>query len=51
MYLSTLYNSGVQATGIRAKGMIHGFVSFFSMASAAENIVNMVYGLAGAKLK
>ena len=50
MYLSTLYNSGVQATGIRAKGMIHGFVSFFGMVPAAENILTMVWNLAGNKL-
>ena len=50
MYLSTLYNSGVQATGIRAKGMIHGFVSFFSMVPAAENLVTMVWNLVRNKI-
>jgi acetyl esterase len=50
MYLSTLYNSGVQATGIRAKGMIHGFESFFSVVPAAEDIVAMVWNLAGNKI-
>ncbi|WP_393971556.1 alpha/beta hydrolase [Oxyplasma meridianum] len=50
MYLSTLYNSGVKATGIRARGMIHGFASFFSMIPAAENIVTMVWNLAGNKI-
>jgi len=50
MYLSTLYNSGVQAICIRAKGMIHGFESFFSVVPAAEDIVAMVWNLAGNKV-
>ncbi len=51
MYLSTLYSSGVQATGIRAKGMIHGFVSLFGMVTAAENILTMVLNLVGQKIE
>ena len=51
MYLSTLYSSGVQETGIRAKGMMHGFVSLFGMVPAAENILTMVLNLVGQKIE
>ncbi|MCL4438439.1 MAG: alpha/beta hydrolase, partial [Candidatus Thermoplasmatota archaeon] len=46
-YLSRMQKSGVRATGIRAKGMIHGFASFFPVVPAAENLLTMIYSLAG----
>jgi len=51
MYLSTLYGSDVQATGIRARGMIHGFLNFFGIVPAAENILAMVFSLCGQKIQ
>jgi acetyl esterase len=42
MYLKKLYDAGVLATGVRVKGMIHGFVSFTAAVPAAENIFSMV---------
>lgn len=50
MYLKRLYDAGVPATGIRAKGMIHGFLNFSGVVSAAENILSMVWSLVGQKL-
>ncbi len=51
MYLSKLYDAGVLATGIRAKGMIHGFLNFSDLIPAAESIAAMVWYLVGEKLK
>lgn len=51
MYLARLYNSGVQATGIRAKGMIHGFLNFSDLVPAAESIASMVWYAVGQKLR
>lgn len=51
MYLSTLYRAGVQATGIRARGMIHGFLNFYTIVPAAENITVMAFSLCGQKIK
>ena len=50
-YLGKLQRSGVNATGIRAKGMVHGFASFFPIVPASENILTMVWCLAGKILK
>lgn len=46
-YLAKLLKAGVRATGIRAKGMIHGFATFFPVSRSAENITRMVWSLAG----
>ena len=46
-YLAMMQKSGVRATGIRAKGMIHGFASFFPIVPAAENLLTMIWSLAG----
>ena len=46
-YLAMMEKSGVRATGIRAKGMIHGFASFFPIVPAAENILTMIWSLSG----
>ena len=51
MYLKRLYDANVPVTGIRAKGMIHGFLSFSGIVPAAENILSMVWALTGLKLK
>jgi acetyl esterase len=51
MYLSKLYDAGVPATCIRAKGLIHGFLNFSDFIPAAESIASMVWYLAGEKLK
>lgn len=49
-YLAKLEKAGVRATGIRAKGMIHGFASFYFVIPAAEDILTMVWSLVGSKL-
>ncbi len=46
-YLSRLQKAGVKATGIRAKGMIHGFANFFPIVPASENILVMLWSLTG----
>ncbi len=51
IYLSRLRNAGVPATGIRAKGMIHGFGSFISVVPAAMNIISMIWTLAGERMR
>lgn len=50
-YLNTLREAGVKATGIRARGMIHGFMSLFAMVPAAENLITMVFSLVGKKCR
>lgn len=50
-YLSTLQLAGVPSIGIRAQGMVHGFVSFINVVPAAWSIVTMVGALMGAKLR
>lgn len=49
-YLSKLYSAGVEATGLRANGMIHGFASFLNVIPAAHSFVTMVGNLIGQKL-
>lgn len=51
MYLSKLYSSRVRAVGLRAKGMIHGFLNFVAIAPAADAIVTMIWSQAGKTLK
>ena len=51
MFLSNLYDAGVLATGIRAKGLIHGFLNFSDFIPAAESIASMVWYMVGQKLK
>lgn len=50
-YLTMLQSAGVSTTGIRAKGMVHGFVSFINVVPAAWSIVTMVGALIGHKLR
>lgn len=49
-FLVRLYESGVQATGIRAKGMMHGFLNFSGIVPAANSIASMVWSEVGRKL-
>jgi len=50
-YVSKLHDAGVEATGIRALGLIHGFISYTSISKSAENIVKMVWCSVGSKLQ
>ena len=50
-FLSKLQAAGVQVTGIRAQGMIHGFASFINVVPAAWSIVTMIGGLTGETLR
>ncbi|MGC8497128.1 MAG: alpha/beta hydrolase [Thermoplasmata archaeon] len=51
MYIARLYDAGVPVTGIRAKGMIHGFINFAAVIPAAGSIASMIWFLAGQKLR
>ncbi len=44
-YVKKLRKSNVNAVGIRASGMIHGFATDFEISYAAKNIVKMVYSI------
>lgn len=46
-FLAKLRAGGTKATGIRALGMIHGFVSFFEFSEAARNYLMMAASLVG----
>lgn len=50
-YVADLRRNSVKATGIRAMGMIHGFLGYFPVSSNAHNILTMVSSLVGNKLK
>ncbi len=50
MYLSHLYDAGVLATGIRAKGLIHGFLNFADIIPAAQSVAAMTWYMTGQKL-
>lgn len=49
-YVSTLREKSVTVTGIRAIGMVHGFLGFFPISRSAENFLIMGASLAGRKL-
>ncbi|MEM3934018.1 MAG: alpha/beta hydrolase [Thermoplasmatales archaeon] len=49
-YVSRLRSAGIPVTGIRAIGMIHGFLNFTSVVHAAAGIADMVWSLVGKKL-
>ncbi|MEM3238289.1 MAG: alpha/beta hydrolase [Thermoplasmata archaeon] len=51
MYIARLYDVGVPVTGIRAKGMIHGFINFAAVIPAAGSIASMIWFLIGQKLR
>ena len=51
MYLSHLYDAGVPAIGIRARGLIHGFLNFADFIPAAESIAAMAWYMTGQKLQ
>lgn len=46
-FVSRLKESGNRATGIRALGMVHGFISFFEFSSSARNFLIMGSKLMG----
>ncbi|MCL4333390.1 MAG: alpha/beta hydrolase [Candidatus Thermoplasmatota archaeon] len=46
-YLAKLQKDGTQATGIRAKGMIHGFQNFFPVVPASKNLLTMIWSFVG----
>lgn len=50
-FLSKLRANGTNATGIRALGMIHGFVSFFEFSGAARNYIIMASKLVGENIR
>ncbi|MGC9294647.1 MAG: alpha/beta hydrolase [Thermoplasmata archaeon] len=50
-YVSKLHDAGVEVTGIRALGMIHGFINYTSLSESAENFVRMVWCTVGSKLQ
>ncbi len=49
-YVSRLGSAGIPVTGIRAMGMIHGFLNFTPVVPAAAGIADMVWSLVGKKL-
>lgn len=49
-FVSTLTEKGVKATGIRAEGMVHGFLSFFPASHNARSILSMTASFAGSRL-
>ncbi|EQB69029.1 MAG: esterase [Thermoplasmatales archaeon A-plasma] len=49
-YVSRLGSAGIPVTGIRAMGMIHGFLSFTPVVPAAAGVADMVWSLVGKKL-
>ncbi len=49
-YVSLLRSAGVQATGIRSLGMIHGFLSTASLIGPARDTALMVWKLVGMKI-
>lgn len=50
-FVSKLRAQGVTATGVRALGMMHGFVSLFEFSPAARDFLIMVSKLVGEKLR
>lgn len=50
-YVSRLKAAGTEATGIRAIGMMHGFVSLFEISVAAKNYLLMASSLMGHLLR
>lgn len=50
-FIARLKASGTSATGIRALGMIHGFVSFFEFSRSARNYLLMASHIMGDALR
>ncbi len=48
--VSRLRESGTEATGIRALGMVHGFISFYEFSKAANNFLTLSSKLVGEAL-
>ena len=49
-YVAKLESAGIPVTGMRAMGMIHGFLNFTLVVPAAAGIADMVWSLVGKKL-
>lgn len=50
-FVSQLRKQGTSATGVRALGMVHGFLSFHEFSEAAKNYLMMASKLIGANMK
>lgn len=50
-FVSQLRKQGTSATGVRALGMVHGFLSFYEFSEAARNYLMMASKLVGASMK
>lgn len=50
-FVSALRSKSVEATGIRAMGMVHGFLGYFPVSTNVRNILVMASSLAGKKLR
>lgn len=50
-FVSRLRESGTKATGIRALGMVHGFLSFYEYSRAARNFLTLASGFLGSRLR
>lgn len=50
-FASLLKRNSVEATGIRALGMIHGFLGYVKFSTAAKNVLDMVAFATGQKLR
>lgn len=49
-FVSALRRRGIHATGIRAMGMIHGFLGFHELSSASHDVLTMTARLIGDRL-
>lgn len=49
-FVSRLRSSGTPATGVRALGMVHGFLSFFNFSKAASNYLIFASKFIGSEL-
>ena len=46
-FVSKLKEHGTKATGIRALGMVHGFISFYELSNSANNLLSLAARLMG----
>lgn len=50
-FVGLLRKQGTSATGVRALGMVHGFLSFYEFSAAARNYLIMASKLAGENMR
>lgn len=50
-FVNTLKRNAVKATGIRATGMIHGFLSYVGVSESAKDVLMMLSAFIGLKLR